>query len=129
MAENPSTEAQGRLEQLCAERDGSRIAEMDLKERGWDALLGAGARDAPVFCWVDPVLDQGQLLNAREEAFKMVKNDPGMRRSREMTKAVIERWGDWLGEEFTALKTGDSQNDDSRGNKNRKGRRRRRRRN
>jgi len=129
MAENPSAEAQERLEKLCGERDGFRIAEMDLKERGWDALLGAGAQDAPVFRWADPVLDHNQLLNARDEAFKMVKNDPGMRRSREMTKAVNERWGAWLGEEFTALKAGDSQSGDSRGNKARRGRRRRRRRN
>jgi ATP-dependent DNA helicase RecG len=129
MSENPSAEAQDRLEKLCGERDGFRIAEMDLKERGWDALLGAGAQEAPVFRWADPVLDHNQLLNARDEAFKMVKNDPGMRRSREMTKAVNERWGDWLGEEFTTLKAGESQSGDARGNKGRRGRRRRRRRN
>jgi ATP-dependent DNA helicase RecG len=127
MSEKPSNEAQVRLEKLCAERDGFRIAEMDLKERGWDAMLGSGVQEAPAFRWVDHVVDHTRLLNARDEAFRMVKNDPGMRRSNEIVRAVVARWGDWLGEEFTSSIDSDGPNDDSRGNKRRRGRRRRRR--
>jgi len=127
MSENPSAEAQDRLEKLCAERDGFRIAEMDLKERGWDAMLGSGAEEAPTFRWVDPVADHGQLLDARDEAFRMVKNDPGMRRSHETVRAVVGRWGEWLGEDFTSSIGDDGPRDEARGNKRRRGRRRRRR--
>ena len=46
---------------------------------------------------MDPVLDHRQLLSARDEAFRLVKQDPGMRRNREMVEAVAMRWGPWLG--------------------------------
>jgi ATP-dependent DNA helicase RecG len=127
MAEEPSDDAQERLNRLSDEQDGFKIAEMDLKERGWDALLGEGAEAPPVFHWADPVLDHQQLLRARDEAFHMVKLDPGMRRSREMVDAVVERWGDWLGHDFSAAQA-DSQSGTDRAKDQRKGRRRRRRR-
>jgi ATP-dependent DNA helicase RecG len=127
MAEDPSDDAKERLTRLSEERDGFKVAEMDLKERGWDALLGEGAEAPPVFHWADPVLDHQQLLRARDEAFHMVKLDPGMRRSREMVDAVVERWGEWLGHDFSAAKA-DSQSGTGRAKDQRKGRRRRRRR-
>jgi len=135
MSENPSADAEGRLTVLSGERDGFKIAEMDLKERGWDALLGDAAENPPVFRWADPVLDHQHLLRARDEAFGLVKQDPGMRRSREIVDAVADRWGEWLGEDFTKAKA-DNQGGRGRGNGNgngsggggRKGRRRRRRR-
>ena len=99
---------------------------MDLKERGWDALLGDGAESPPEFRWADPVLDHRQLLSARDEAFRLVKQDPGMRRNREMVEAVAVRWGPWLGEDFSTEKAEQPQGD-GRG-KEQQGRRRRRRR-
>ena len=107
MSEKPSQDAKQRLTQLSAERDGFKIAEMDLKERGWDALLGDGAESPP--------------------EFQLVKQDPGMRRNREMAEAVAVRWGPWLGEDFSTAKA-DSQQGEGRGKGNSKGRRRRRRR-
>lgn len=127
MSENPSDDAQARLGQLVAERDGYKIAEMDLKERGWSALLGEAAEEAPQFHWADPVLDHQQLLSARDEAFRIVKSDPGMRRHRAMVDAVGARWGEWLGTDFESLQS-DSRRSSSDGNNKRKGRRRRRRR-
>lgn len=126
MSESPSEDAKLRLSQLVAENDGYKIAEMDLKERGWQALLGQGAEEAPVFRWADPVLDHQQLLSARDEAFRIVKADPGMRRYRTMVAAVGSRWGEWLGVDFSTL-PGDRQGDGSQGGGKRKGRRRRRR--
>ena len=127
MSEKPSDDAKQRLTQLSAERDGFKIAEMDLKERGWDALLGEGAESPPEFRWADPVLDHRQLLSARDEAFRLVKQDPGMRRHRDMVEAVAVRWGPWLGEDFST-ETRDSVEGGGRGKGNSKGRRRRRRR-
>ena len=127
MSEKPSEDAKKRLTQLSAERDGFKIAEMDLKERGWDALLGDGAESPPEFRWADPVLDHRQLLSARDEAFRLVKQDPGMRRNREMVEAVAVRWGPWLGEDFSTEKAEQPQGD-GRGKGSNKGRRRRRRR-
>ena len=128
MSENPNSDAQQRLTRLGGERDGFKIAEMDLKERGWDALLGEGAEEAPVFHWVDPVLDHQKLLMARDEAFRLVKQDPGMRRHREMVDAVVSRWGEWLGDDFVAARA-DTQGSTGRGkDRQQKGRRRRRRR-
>ena len=127
MSENPSEDAKTRLGQLVAERDGYKIAEMDLKERGWSALLGDAAEEAPNFFWADPVLDHQQLLSARDEAFRIVKADPGMRRHRSMVDAVGKRWGQWLGTDFEAVQA-DSRRNAGEGNNKRKGRRRRRRR-
>jgi ATP-dependent DNA helicase RecG len=126
MSESPSEDAKRRLSQLVAENDGYKIAEMDLKERGWKALLGQGAEEAPVFRWADPVLDHQQLLSARDEAFRIVKADPGMRRYRTMVAAVGSRWGEWLGVDFSAIPP-DKQGEGSQGGNKRKGRRRRRR--
>lgn len=127
MSEKPNADAQQRLTRLGGERDGFKIAEMDLKERGWDALLGDGAEEAPVFHWADPVLDHQKLLMARDEAFRLVKQDPGMRRHREMVDAVVSRWGSWLGDDFAASRA-DFQGGAGRGKDKQKGRRRRRRR-
>ena len=126
MAENPSEDAKHRLGNLVAENDGYKIAEMDLKERGWQAMLGEGAEEAPLFRWADPVLDHQQLLSARDEAFRIVKADPGMRRYRTMVAAVGSRWGEWLGVDFSAS-GGDNRSDGPQGANKRKGRRRRRR--
>ncbi len=129
MAEEPGDDAMDRLKQLCDEHDGFKIAEMDLKERGWDALLGEGAEMPPVFRWADPVLDHEQLLSARDEAFRLVKMDPGMRRSREIVAAVVSRWGDWLQYDFPVGKAEGQSGGSRDGNKSKgKGRRRRRRR-
>jgi ATP-dependent DNA helicase RecG len=127
MSENPSKDAQSRLAQLVAEKDGYKIAEMDLKDRGWAALLGDAAEDAPVFHWADPVLDHQQLLSARDEAFRIVKADPGMRRHRNMVVAVGSRWGEWLGTDFAAIQS-DSRKQSADATNKRSGRRRRRRR-
>ncbi|MEC8191557.1 MAG: hypothetical protein VX127_02410 [Myxococcota bacterium] len=127
MSENPSDDAKARLNQVVAERDGYKIAEMDLKERGWSALLGDAAEEAPRFHWADPVLDHQQLLRARDEAFRIVKSDPGMRRHRSMVDAVGKRWGAWLGTDFEAIQS-DSRRPAADATNKRKGRRRRRRR-
>ena len=128
MSDSPSAEAEDRLRAVCVERDGFRIAEMDLKERGWEGLLGERAVEAPNFLWADPVMDHEYLLNAREEAFRIVQQDPGMRRFQDLALVVKQRWGDWLGEDMPTPKMDNRRNDDSDNGKGRGRRRRRRRR-
>jgi ATP-dependent DNA helicase RecG len=98
LSDEPSEEGTLRVERIAEERDGFRIAEMDLQERGLDRVLGDRATEAPVFHWADPVRDRELLLRAREESFRLVRQDPGMRRWTDFGSALRLRWGEWLGE-------------------------------
>mgnify|MGYP001452133512 CR=1 FL=1 len=84
--------------------------------------------EAPNFLWADPVMDHEYLLNAREEAFRIVQQDPAMRRFQDLALVVKQRWGDWLGDDMPTPKTDNRRNDDSDNGKGRGRRRRRRRR-
>jgi RecG-like helicase len=92
-----SAQSVARLEELLRERDGFRIAEIDLRDRGARALLGDDVGDAPDLQWADPVRDRNLLLRARSEAFERVRRDPGLRRSADVVAASNHRWGAWLG--------------------------------
>jgi ATP-dependent DNA helicase RecG len=98
LSDEPSEEGKLRVERLCQETDGYRIAEMDLQERGLAEVLGERATEAPAMRWADPVKDRELLLRAREESFRLVRQDPGMRRWTEFGQAVRMRWGEWLGD-------------------------------
>jgi len=133
LSDSPSEDGKARLERLAEERDGFRIAELDLQERGLQAVLGERAQEAPTMCWADPVKDRELLLRAREESFRLVRQDPGMRRWSEFGNALRDRWGSWLGEglpEAAARSEGDRgrrRGSDGDGGGRRRRRRRRRR--
>jgi len=97
LSEEPDPVQVGRLDQLIAERDGFRLAELDLQFRGAAALLGDRATEAPDFIWADPPQDRGLLMRARAAAFEFVRRDPELRRTPGVAAAVNARWGDWLG--------------------------------
>ena len=125
LSDEPSPEGQARVERMVQEKDGFRIAELDLQERGLEAVLGDRATEAPQFRWADPVKDRDLLLRAREESFRLVRQDPGMRRWTEFAQALRSRWGEWLGE---GLPEPSVRAEGSRGTGNSGGGRRRRRR-
>ena len=97
LSDSPDPVQVDRLEQLIAERDGFRLAELDLQFRGAAALLGDRATEAPGFIWADPPEDRGLLMRARSAAFDFVRRDPELRRTPGVAAAVNSRWGDWLG--------------------------------
>lgn len=84
------------LDLVVRERDGFRIADMDLARRGVAAVLGADAGGVPRFAWADPDADRETLLRARAEAFRLLAADPGLKRRahRPLFGLVRSRFGD-----------------------------------
>lgn len=97
--EGEEEEARHRLDLLLRETDGFRIAELDIRHRGVDAVLGERAADAPDFAWADPVSERDVLLRTRQEAMRMLTQDPGLRRRmhRALLHLVRVRFGDEVG--------------------------------
>ena len=71
-----SEEARGRLNAMCSTTDGFKIAEADLKLRGPGEFFGTRQHGLPDFKIASLVEDIGILYKAREQAFKLVKEDP-----------------------------------------------------
>ena len=97
-SESPDPAVVERLDQLLSERDGFRLAELDLQLRGAGAILGDRATEAPRFTWADPPEDRGLLMRARAAAFELVRRDPELRSAGGVAATVNIRWGDWLGQ-------------------------------
>ena len=72
--------ARQRLEVMEETTDGFRIAEADLKLRGMGDILGTRQSGLPDFAVAELARDQVILQEAREEAFKLVEQDPDLRR-------------------------------------------------
>jgi ATP-dependent DNA helicase RecG len=64
---------------MTSTNDGFRIAEEDLKIRGWGEFFGTRQHGLPVFKLANPVLDSELLKTARQDAFKIVDDDPHLR--------------------------------------------------
>jgi len=67
-----------RLKVMEDTNDGFKIAEEDLKLRGPGDFLGTRQSGLPEFRVVNLLTDASLLQKAREEAFKMLKNDPNL---------------------------------------------------
>jgi len=97
-SDNPGDNQAERLDQLVRERDGFRLAELDLRFRGASAILGDRATEAPIFSWADPPEDRGLFMRARQAAFDLIRRDPELRSAGGVAATVNLRWGDWLGQ-------------------------------
>jgi len=75
MSDNRSELAQRRLSILCETTDGFRIAEEDLKIRGPGELLGTRQHGWPEFTVANLVEDVDLLMQARDDAAAMVRDD------------------------------------------------------
>lgn len=80
MTESRGETANKRLRILCESNDGFRIAEEDLRLRGPGELLGTRQHGWPEFRVANPVEDVDLLMQARDEAARIVREDPGLRR-------------------------------------------------
>ena len=98
LSDNPAEKSRTLIEQVIREEDGFRLAELDLQVRGSRALLGDRAEELPEFVWADPPRDRQLLLQARADAFSLVRQSSTLRRWPELVQAVQDRWGEWFGD-------------------------------
>ena len=73
-----SSDSKVRLETMCQTNDGFEIAEVDLKLRGPGDIMGKQQSGVLHLQIADLVRDKDILLVARNEAIKLLKNDPQM---------------------------------------------------
>ncbi len=95
---SPGSEAYRRLHILCQTNDGFRIAEEDMKIRGPGELLGTKQSGFLPFRRADLVRDYDMLAVAREEAFRLVEEDPGLsaKEHQGLKIVLMERWAERL---------------------------------
>ncbi|MHB2149792.1 ATP-dependent DNA helicase RecG [Calditrichota bacterium LG25] len=73
--------AQQRMKIMTETQDGFVIAEKDLELRGWGDFFGTRQSGMPDFKIANPITDRPILEEAREDAFKLVKEDPFLRKA------------------------------------------------
>jgi len=73
--------SQRRLKILCESTDGFKIADEDMKIRGPGEFFGIRQSGVLNFSCTDLNKDQGILLSARKTAFKIIEEDPHLRKS------------------------------------------------
>jgi ATP-dependent DNA helicase RecG len=74
-----SETARARLKIMTETNDGFRIAEEDLTLRGWGEFFGTRQHGLPAFKLANPLADNELLKAARQDAFKLVDEDPHLR--------------------------------------------------
>jgi ATP-dependent DNA helicase RecG len=73
--------AKQRMRIMTETLDGFKIAEEDLKIRGWGDFFGIRQHGIPEFKLANPGLDLNILLKARQDAQALVKYDPRLRKT------------------------------------------------
>ncbi len=74
-----TAEARTRLDTLAHTNDGFKIAEVDLKLRGPGEFFGTRQHGLPELKLADPSVDMKLLQLARDEAFRLIEEDPNLR--------------------------------------------------
>jgi ATP-dependent DNA helicase RecG len=72
--------------------DGFRIAEEDLRIRGPGAFFGTRQHGMPDYRVADLTRDVALLKTARDDAFKMIENDPALSKYPLLKKTVLDRY-------------------------------------
>ncbi len=91
-----SDDAEKRLTIMEETSDGFKIAEADLMIRGPGDFLGTKQSGLPQFRFANLIRDNRILLEAREDAFNLVKKDPELSDYPDLLKQVENRWGKLL---------------------------------
>jgi ATP-dependent DNA helicase RecG len=90
-------DARERLRTLVRSQDGFEIARADLRIRGPGEMLGTRQAGLPVFEVADLYRDEAILDEAREEAFRLVEEDPELGQpAHAPTAEALERWSSRL---------------------------------
>ncbi len=90
-----SEDGEKRLRVMEATGDGFRIAEADLEIRGPGDFLGTRQAGMPDFRVANILRDGSLLERARQEAFKILENDPELSQSEHLPlrDELLRRWG------------------------------------
>lgn len=96
LAEPASPEARKRLEVFTSTNDGFKIAEEDLRLRGPGEILGTRQHGLPDLRIADLVRDLPLLMQAREDAFRLVETDPSLKGYSLLRNRVQERFSSRL---------------------------------
>lgn len=89
-----SDDAEKRLSIMEETSDGFRIAEADLTIRGPGDFLGTKQSGLPRFGFADLIRDGRILGEAREDAFRIVSEDPKLDKYPELLDEVASKFGD-----------------------------------
>jgi len=94
VSEEGSQGARARLEAMVRTADGFKLSEADLALRGPGEFLGTRQSGLPDLVVADLLRDQAILQEAREEAFRMVSDDPELRRPEHagIARELTRRW-------------------------------------
>ncbi len=85
-----------RMKIMSETNDGFRIAEEDLKIRGWGDFFGIKQSGIPEFKLANPIRDQKILQQARTDAFNLVNSDPSfnMPEHETLKNIIISKYAD-----------------------------------
>jgi ATP-dependent DNA helicase RecG len=124
IGDDPRQEARYNIDLLLKESDGFRIAELDLRHRGLEAVLGEKAADAPDFAWAEPVQERDLFVKTRHEAMRLLTLDPGLKRRahRALLHLVKSRFGDEMPVDAPAAPAQESGGNSGRRRRRRRGR-------
>jgi len=91
---DPTETAEQRLRIMVETTDGFRISEEDLAIRGPGQFLGTKQSGLPDLKVADLARDIKLLAQARQEAFRLVEEDPNLSRAehRPMARVIRKRW-------------------------------------
>jgi ATP-dependent DNA helicase RecG len=90
---DPATEdGQARIDAMCETKDGFKIAEKDLELRGPGEVCGLRQHGVTDFRVANLVKDRELLERAREEAFELIKKDPGLENYGRLKSTLIRRF-------------------------------------
>ena len=94
-ADDPSDEAQQRLQAFVSTTDGFQLAEIDFQLRGAGDLIGTRQHGLPPFRVADLVRDSAVVAEAREDAKKLIAADPALDdpQHARLRELVVTRYG------------------------------------
>lgn len=78
VSDSKSDDTLSRLDVLCSTNDGFKIADEDLKMRGPGDFFGSRQSGLPMMKIADLMTDSKILFAARDEAQRIIKEDPGL---------------------------------------------------
>jgi ATP-dependent DNA helicase RecG len=97
-ADEPTPEAEERLQAFVSTTDGFQLAEIDFQLRGPGELMGTKQHGLPPFHLADLQRDTSIVNEARQDARKLVADDPGLARSEHaaLRRLILSRYGQAL---------------------------------
>jgi ATP-dependent DNA helicase RecG len=97
VGEHAEPDAAARIQRVLDAPNGFHLTEQLVTLRGVASVVASGAAPLPALTWLDPDRDLDLVLASREEALRIVRDDPGLRRGahRGLARELIGRWSRW----------------------------------